>query len=358
MGDIRDKYKNKSMRVKDLKKQVDNEDNIVGSAGISDFLKIKEDGKTVKIRLFPAHDGKEFIVLRKQHWISIEGEGDKPSRRTVLNAFVHGGKKEDIIDAYIKYATANLKDKEKIAKLTSYEGGLTGQNEWIGYAVKITADGTEFGKVEFKKTVRDAINAATFVEDEDEPIEIDPWTDIDEGLPLLIKYLSKPNKKKGENYYSVTAGKKAIPMTDEDITKFDKAKPLTDLYSNVYTSSMFELALEGLKYFDVENEIELFEDEDWLEIVKQIKSQFDDKSVKKSSKKQIEEDEEEDEPVVKKKVVKKVDEEDEEEEEEEEKPKKKLDKNIIEEDEDDDDEEEEPKKKLSMEDIRKRLKNK
>jgi hypothetical protein len=196
--------------------------------------------------------------------------------------------------------------------------------------------------------VRDAMNKLAFSEDEDEAIEVDPFTDPDEGLPILVKYMKNPNKKKGENYYEVSFPKKvsARPLTDEEIEYFMTLKPLTEVIQK-YGMRDFEKALEGLQNFDEEHEMELFEDDAWLEHVEEIKAQYDG-----------EEEEEDDKPSKKKtskKVTKKVVEEEDEdegdddsddEEEEEEKPKKKSAKapakkaaKKVEEEEEEDDEE-------------------
>ena len=100
----------------------------------------------------------------------------------------------------------------------------------------------------------------------------------------------------------------ARPLTDEEIEYFMTLKPLSEVI-NRYGMRDFERALEGLQNFDTENEIDLFEDEDWLEHLEEIKAQYDaeedsedSKPAKKSTKKVVkkvaepEDDEEEDEP--------------------------------------------------------------
>ena len=158
--------------------------------------------------------------------------------------------------------------------------------------------------------VRDAMNKLAFSEDEDEVIEVDPFTDPDEGLPVMVTYRKNPNKKKGENFYEVSFPKKvsARPLTDEEIEYFMTLKPLNEILSK-YGMKDFERALEGLQNFDEENEIGLFDDEDWIEHLEEIKAQYDSddseedsapkkktavkKAVKKAYAKSEEEDEEE-----------------------------------------------------------------
>ena len=88
----------------------------------------------------------------------------------------------------------------------------------------------------------------------------------------MVTYRKNPNKKKGENFYEVAFPKKvsARPLTDEEIEYFMTLKPLSEVI-NRYGMRDFERALEGLQNFDTENEIDLFEDEDWLEHLEEIR---------------------------------------------------------------------------------------
>ena len=328
-GDLRSQLKATS--IKKLKKRVDEDNEIIGAQS-NEYLNL-EDGKTLKIRIFPAHPGiEDFYLPKKCYWLTVAGNDGEPRRTTVLDSKVHGGTKFDLVEEYVKWAKKKwAKDSDKLDALTG-----TGQNQnslnpsytWLCYADRMTGDEQLRAKLwEFKKMVRDAMNKLAFSEDEDEAIEVDPFTDPDEGLPIMVKYMKNPNKKKGENYYEVSFPKKvtARPLTDEEIEYFMTLKPLTEVLPK-YGMRDFERALEGLQNFDEEHEMEMFEDDAWLEHVEEIKAQYDGDS----------EEEDDDKPAKKKtskKVSKKVVEEDEDEaedaddsddeEEEEEKPKKK-----------------------------------
>ena len=343
VGDLRSQLK--ATPIKKLKKRVDEDNETIGAQS-NEYLNL-EDGKTLKIRIFPAHPGVEdFYIPKKCYWLTVAGRDGDLRRTTVLDSKVHGGTKWDLVEEYVKFAKKKwAKDSEKLDALTG-----TGQNQnslnpsytWLCYAAQVTADEELRAKLwQFKKMVRDAMNKLAFSEDEDEAIEVDPFTDPDEGLPILVKYMKNPNKKKGENYYEVSFPKKvsARPLTDEEIEYFMTLKPLTEVIQK-YGMRDFEKALEGLQNFDEEHEMELFDDDDWLEHVEEIKAQYDgeledDKPSKKKTSK---------------KVTKKVEEEDDnegdddsdDEEEEEEKPKKVEEEEVEEEEEPEeaDDEEE------------------
>ena len=343
VGDLRSQLK--ATPIKKLKKRVDEDNETIGMQS-NEYLNL-EDGKTLKIRIFPAHPGVEdFYIPKKCYWLTVAGRDGDARRTTVLDSKLHGGTKWDLVEEYVKWAKKKwAKDSEKLEALTG-----TGQNQnslnpsytWLCYADRVSGDEELRAKLwEFKKMVRDALNKLAFSEDEDDVIEVDPFTDVDEGMPVMVKYMKNPNRKKGENYYEVAFPKKAAarPLSDEEIEHFMSLKPLTEVLPK-YGMRDFEKALEGLQNFDEEHEMELFDDDDWLEHVEEIKAQYDgeledDKPSKKKTSK---------------KVTKKVEEEDDnegdddsdDEEEEEEKPKKVEEEEVEEEEEPEeaDDEEE------------------
>lgn len=335
-NDFRSQFKATS--VKKLKKSVDEDDAMMGGQS-NEYLNL-EDGKTIKIRIFPAHPGQDgFYVKRKCYWMSFPGNDGELHRGTVLDSVAHGGTKYDLVQEYIK--AAKKKYGNDAAKMEALIGtgpksnSLNPQYSWMCYADRVQDDQELRAKLwEFKKMVRDQLNKLTFSEDEDDAIEVDPFTDVDEGVPVLVKYLKNPNKKKGENYYDVSFPKKqtARPLTDSELEYFANLKPLSEVVPT-YGMSDFERALEGLQNFDEENDFGLFDDEDWLEVVEKVKAQYDAS------------DDEDDEPKKKtvKKVVKKAEPEDDDDQDDDddEKPAKPAKKAEPEPEEDDSDEESE-----------------
>ena len=341
MANFREKFK--ATKIKDLKKAVDKDDAMVGVSN-NDYLNL-EDGKTLKIRIFPAHPGHEqFYVPKKCYWLSFPAEdGGDNKRGTVLDSIVHGGTKMDLVQEYVKYAKKKYgDDDDKMETLTGTgmnSNALNPQYSWLCYASIVTPDEELHPKVwEFKKMVRDALNKLAFDEDNDEPIEVDPFTDPDDGLVLAVKYLKKPNKKKGENYYEVDFAKKGKKketysrvITDEELEAFSRLKPLNEVVPR-YTKKDFDKALEGLQCWDEEFDFNLFDDDEWLEIVEAVKEQYNGSS---------DDDDEDEKPKKKtvKKTSKKVEEEEDADDEEEKKPAKKSAKKKVEEEPEDSEEE-------------------
>ena len=326
----------KATSMKSLQKQIDAENSMVGTGSSTEYLNL-EDGKTIKIRIFPGHPGMEnFYTAKKCYWLPFVSNDGEPRRGQVLDSVLHGGTKYDIVSEYVKFAKKAVgNDTVKLDALVGVgmnSNSLNPQYSWVCYAAKISGEDTLRAKQwEFKKMVRDALNKMAMSEDDDEPIEVDPFTDPDEGLPIMVTYNKQPNKKKGENYYDVAFPKKAAArvLTDEEIEHFLSLKPLKEMYTNCYQMRDFEKALEGLQCFDESNEIGLFEDESWLERVEEIKAQYEGNDEDEQPKKKVvkkvskyEDDEDEEQPkkkvVVKEaaKAVKPADDEEEEEDEE------------------------------------------
>lgn len=268
---IRDKFKPTS--TKELKAIVEDEDSKIATKRNTDTYTFK-DGIN-KLRLFPKHEGEpSFYHILCQHWITIEKEDGEPGRRTVPNGKIHGGMAKDIIDEYIKFCRVQLADGDaessaKLKALTSYEKGLQMQTSWMAYANAMQKDSKEFTLLEFKRTVRDALNDESIIEDEAEAIETDPFTDPDTGKPVLITYNSKA--KKAADYYKVQVSKTAVPLTDEELEKFELVTPLSQLPMFQYDMEKYELALEGLRYFDEEQEIGVFDTDEFQAIVEEVR---------------------------------------------------------------------------------------
>jgi len=270
----------KATPIKSLRKTVEKDDVMVGANG-NDYLNL-EDGKTVKIRIFPAHPGHDnFYISRKCYWLSFVGDDGESHRGTVLDSIAHGGTQMDLIQEYVRYAKKKYgSDAAKMETLTKSgrdSQALLPQYSWMCYADKVREGEELKAKLwEFKKMVRDQLNKLAFSEDEEEPIEVDPFTDPDEGLPILVKYLKNPNKKRGENYYEVNFAKKPVarPLSDEELEYFSNLKPLDEILPK-YSMRDYDRALEGLQNWDEENDFNLFEDDGWLEIVEKVKAQYD-----------------------------------------------------------------------------------
>lgn len=274
---LRDKFKATS--VETLKKLKSEEDKLLNYGNSGNYITI-EPGDN-KIRFMPKHEGeKDFKLLQSRCWMQVPDEQSGENKlRPVLNAKVHGGFKRDIIEEYSAFVESNLDESDpstadKLKVLTGFKTGLNFSNGWIAYAAKIEKNSKDLkiGIISMNKTLRDAINDESIIEDEDEAISADPFTGPDDGLPITITYDSKT--KDNRQKYKVRVSKIVFPLSDETLEELEKLKPLSKLDMVKYSDKDFENALQGLKVFDEENEIELFDSEEFQAIIEEIRDEI------------------------------------------------------------------------------------
>ncbi|HPI18740.1 MAG TPA: hypothetical protein PKY56_00080 [Candidatus Kapabacteria bacterium] len=282
MSNLKSKYSATS--IKTLKNKIDEENQNFGSS-YSDFLTIDEG--TNKFRICPKHPGEEnFYQMRCIHWISVENDEGEMHRKTVLNSRIHGNGTRDIIEEYVAFAKKKLAfdddADEKLSTLTHWQNGLLPNISWILYAFKIKKVGEktvkEFGRLELKKSARDQMNSISITEDVDDPIEVDPFTDPEDGTPILITW--SPKAKKASDKYKVVLAKNKMPLSEEELSILDKSKSLTEMYSGVYGIEDFELACEGLRNFDENYDMGCFDTDEFQETLEEVKAQYGEKSSK------------------------------------------------------------------------------
>lgn len=234
----------------------------------------------------------------------------KLSRKPVFNAVIHGKRTvtgqpatKDLVEEFIKIAVKNsqtmfeAKDEEKRKKYLEpiygvYSPDPNKRVEGIMYSTKWTIyvdliEGgvpTRFGRIEIGKSVKNDINSISAIESNDEPMGTDPFTDLDEGRCLKILYNSKATQ--AADYYTVSidsttemmelsSGKKVpvlrtIPITDERLEIFAKAKPLSEIYRNVFSRRDFDIQLTGLKMLDSKYELCVFDTPEFQAIAEDI----------------------------------------------------------------------------------------
>ena len=300
MSNLRKKYQ--ATKIKSLKSQVAKEDTMTSSGGgKNNYLTIK-DGSN-KFRIFPTVGDAPFMVMRGVHWVSLSNDDGTEGtyRSTVLNAKVHAGLSKSLFEEYMKNAKEILQeqsDTDGIKHLTGRDG-IKLQTSWLCYA-RTTSGDIERGLLEIKKTVRDKLIENAVIEDDEEVIEIDPYSDPDSGHPILIKF--NKSAQRWQDYYKVSMARNALPMEDEDFEFLDASTPLSEVV--VYKMSDFEKALQGLENYDSEQGIGVFAEESWSELVEELrdelksilgKSEKTEESVVESS--DVEEDEIEDDEI-------------------------------------------------------------
>lgn len=274
-----------------------------------DFLKLRE-GKQ-KVRIYPAHpDTKSFMYAKTVHFVEMadtdkDGKVKKDDngnviyrRKPIFNAKVHGVfpkgvEPVDIFDEYIRrvyvQAGEQFQDdnerKKYLSVMTFYKTGITASTKWVMYADLYDDNGIpKFGQLEVPTTVKDSINEISANQDDDGLLQVDPFTDPDDGRAIFITYDSQETDFK-KKYTSAIDYKKPTPLSDEQLQKFMKQDPLEGKFKNAYKHSDFVKAVEGLKRFDEQSEqalrakgfeggYDIFAQEDFLDICEKMSEYF------------------------------------------------------------------------------------
>ena len=313
VNDFRAQFKD-TTRLEDLKRQDRDIDNVNRKSDkeYADFLSI-DDGIN-KFRIYPPHPndtGNSFIESVQKWWLTFHREkkdkdGEKMKdrkgnpiiedfRKTIFDARIHSEIKVDIIHEYITLLHKSLVDDglteseiNEAMKLVygSYNEkiqGIVGKPEWIMYASKFQGESSIFGRLSIGKAVKIRMNELIAIEETDKPIGTEfnnPFTNIDKGRLLIIKYNSKADAP--TKYYTTELDAshdndmriKTYKLSKDDLEHFMKFPSLAGMYRNSYTQKDFAFALDGLKNFDDMHQFGVFESESFLSKCEELKDKY------------------------------------------------------------------------------------
>lgn len=237
----------------------------------------------------------------------------KKTVKPIFNSKVHGkGVTIDLVEEYIALATrkANeMYDEEEEKKsylkyINGYRegnrfiGGIKPNTQWAAYGWRIVKASSgyqliDLKRVLFKTTAKADLNKLSINEDSEGAIVVDPFTDIDEGIPVNYMYTSTADPK---DKYSVVFRKDPVknyplpwPLSDSNLADLDTVEPLSKIYVNSFTEKDFELTVEGLQMFDDEKGYGLCSSPEWGAIVAELAQQIMGSEQEVSNKKPLQE---------------------------------------------------------------------
>ena len=263
-------------------------------------------------RMMPPHpdDGPDAPSLQPKavYWLECkveekdsEGKGKGTyvwSRRPIFDSRIHGGTEMDIVDKYIEFTRRKvyeeIQDKEEARKKLSpllgwrskdgkWNQGILISSSYVCYATK----GEILGRLELWDSDKKELEKLNIVEESDEPIQTDLFSDPDEGSQFIIKRIKqdgkwvnvfskpefrpRPGGDVAKQYDEFLISQK---VPDAVLMKLDEMEPLSKQFRNSYKRSDFERAFEALKRFDEKNGYHTFENDEFLEIVATIDSYY------------------------------------------------------------------------------------
>ena len=257
--------------------------------------------------------------------------GKEVKDKNIFCADVHGRnllKGKDPIVLYCDYvrkkASEEYQDDTERRKylnpIMGYKKGnkfVWGINPTLAYVCYVYQGNKDFARLQLYGTWMNRIKEISVEQSDDDTVSFDIFSQMEGAYPLVI---TMGEDDKGKKTYSLSAGipkkgqswdeffeETAIP--DEDMEYFLNEVPsLEEIYKDSYRAKDFEMALDGLKRFDEENNYDIFSDDEFLNEIEEMAAMLPDDS-------QSEESEEKEEPkkkTVAKKPAKKEDTEDEE----------------------------------------------
>lgn len=255
--------------------------------------------------------------------------GKEVKDKNIFCADVHGRnllKGKDPIVLYCDYvrkkASEEYQDDTERRKylnpIMGYKKGnkfVWGINPTLAYVCYVYQGNKDFARLQLYGTWMNRIKEISVEQSDDDTVSFDIFSQMEGAYPLVI---TMGEDDKGKKTYSLSAGipkkgqswdeffeETAIP--DEDMEYFLNEVPsLEEIYKDSYRAKDFEMALDGLKRFDEENNYDIFSDDEFLNEIEEMAAMLSDDSQSEEDKKTpFDEDEDEEEkPAPKKQVVK------------------------------------------------------
>lgn len=256
--------------------------------------------------------------------------GKEVKDKNIFCADVHGCnllKGKDPIVLYCDYvrkkASEEYQDDTERRKylnpIMGYKKGnkfVWGINPTLAYVCYVYQGNKDFARLQLYGTWMNRIKEISVEQSDDDTVSFDIFSQMEGAYPLVI---TMGEDDKGKKTYSLSAGipkkgqswdeffeETAIP--DEDMEYFLNEVPsLEEIYKDSYRAKDFEMALDGLKRFDEENNYDIFSDDEFLNEIEEMAAMLPDDSQSEEDKKTpFDEDEDEEEKPAPKKQVAKV----------------------------------------------------
>lgn len=255
--------------------------------------------------------------------------GKEVKDKNIFCADVHGRnllKGKDPIVLYCDYvrkkASEEYQDDTERRKylnpIMGYKKGnkfVWGINPTLAYVCYVYQGNKDFARLQLYGTWMNRIKEISVEQSDDDTVSFDIFSQMEGAYPLVI---TMGEDDKGKKTYSLSAGipkkgqswdeffeETAIP--DEDMEYFLNEVPsLEEIYKDSYRTKDFEMALDGLKRFDEENNYDIFSDDEFLNEIEEMAAMLPDDSQSEEDKKTPfnEDEDEEEKPAPKKQVVK------------------------------------------------------
>lgn len=281
-----------------------------------------EKGENTYLRVFPIHpktienlgDDASNMYPKTSHFINtmveIDEDGVKSKekkKKQHLSSKVHGGTPKCLIDEFISFAIHLSKElypdsedaqKKYLHPILDWKEGIKGRTQWQAYVKKYAnkkGDSPELGIISLPVSVIDKMNELSAGSDDPEDVmATDIFSDPDKGFMMIVKSDPEAGKKDPKKYYQVSIDPLAgsDPLTDSDLEWLMEQKPLDEQYVNIYKAKDFYRTLDALKMLDEDNDMGIFGEDEFLDVVEEIAGYYPEEDMEDEKKKSGEDIEE------------------------------------------------------------------
>lgn len=269
--------------------------------GRASFYTVNKEGR-YELRVLPSVKGEKPYISRKVVKLPIEcpiydkdgkDTGKKEVRqKDVFTSDVHsdkmGGKDAVMIYIDFVYALANdIQDSDEKKKfLAPITGYFNRQKQWVwgvspnlNYVCYVYVE-DEIHRFDVRPQWWKKMKSISLERSNDNVINIDIFSDCDEGYPLII---NTTLNEKGKSQFDISCGlpdaskreswddfflRTRVP--DNILQELEELPSLEDQYKDVFSRKDWDMQIEGLERFDKQNGFEIFQNDEFLNALEEL----------------------------------------------------------------------------------------
>lgn len=269
--------------------------------GRASFYSVNKEGR-YELRVLPSVNGGKPYILRKVVKLPIEcpiydkdgkDTGKKEVRqKDIFTSDVHSDRMEgkDAVMIYLDfvYALANdIQDSDEKKKfLAPVTGYFNKQKQWVwgispnlNYVCYVYVEG-EIHRFDIRPQWWKKMKSISLERSNDNVINIDIFSDCDEGYPLIINTtLNEKNKTQFDISCGLPDANKRenwddfferVRVPDSVLQELEELPSLEDQYKDVFSRKDWDMQIEGLERFDKQNGFEIFQNDEFLNALEEL----------------------------------------------------------------------------------------
>lgn len=269
--------------------------------GRASFYSVNKEGR-YELRVLPSVNGGKPYISRKVAKLPIEcpiydkdgkDTGKKEVRqKDIFTSDVHSDRMEgkDAVMIYLDfvYALANdIQDSDEKKKfLAPVTGYFNKQKQWVwgispnlNYVCYVYVEG-EIHRFDIRPQWWKKMKSISLERSNDNVINIDIFSDCDEGYPLIINTtLNEKNKTQFDISCGLPDANKRenwddfferVRVPDSVLQELEELPSLEDQYKDVFSRKDWDMQIEGLERFDKQNGFEIFQNDEFLNALEEL----------------------------------------------------------------------------------------